>query len=310
MCKMLTSLIHPAEFRELLMDRVHRGEVDNFDRWCDLLAGFQDYYQGIHRRMSRHTGTDTTNTTTHYSSGHNKKASRHDKSGPKQQPTLMDAAAAPAPKDDKHKRVPRSERLPPSPCFHCGEMHWAQFCPTKAPTGEAKESAKATPSVPPPPPPSRGRAKHVKATQDTSDGTIAIADTAIAFVLDTGATNSFIADTTARKLLASDTVTLTPLRTPLRIETATDGDGGTLTATYTISTAAQLVFHDGRRLTIPKLVLYAAAGLNSTEVLIGRGTMKDLGLDIVQALATACPQPQHTDNQLPRTSSPPWKNCD
>ena len=287
MCKMLTSLVHPAEFRSVLLDRVHREEIDSFNHWCHILISLKEFYQGVQNRVRLHKHTVDTSVHTAHKHGQGK----FHKSGVKAPLALTDtdAAAAPARRDDKSSRMPRSERLPPSPCHHCGEMHWSQLCPSKPQTGESKTASKPIPTASHAPSTGRGRVKQVKASCDTSDGFIIMANIPIAFILDTGATNSFISEKQARQLLAADdNIVLTPLKTPLRVDTATEGDQGTLFANYKISAPATLRFHSGEDAIVHHLELYATAGLNTAEILIGRSTLKYMGMDIVQDFKKLC----------------------
>ena len=104
MCKMLTSLVHPAEFRSVLLDRVHRGEIDSFDRWCDILTSLKEFYQGVQNRVRLQKHTVDTSVHTAHKHGQGK----FHKSGVKAPLALTDtdAAAAPARRDDKSSRMP------------------------------------------------------------------------------------------------------------------------------------------------------------------------------------------------------------
>lgn len=117
------------------------------------------------------------------------------------------------------------------------------------------------------------------------DGILIAGRAALLFTLDTGASRSFASDYDVRQLTKEvPTAVLEDLETAVEVEVA---DNGVLRCHRRLLMPATLQFADGQRAELHQLQLYVVNGLKAGEVLIGRSTIRALGVDIVTAVKTA-----------------------
>jgi len=279
--QLLTSKVEPPAFRERVSEVAALRSVNSYDGWFDLVLELLPLYDG----SQLNTSTPPQRATGGWKqSSRNWAATRPSlkrqlSPGPVEKPSEVGTVRAfvAGPTGDQREPSTLGKRsTPPSPCPVCHDgMHWARFCPKRAQNGSSQRQ---------PPRQSKwkgsfkSRESAKQATND-SDGVLVIGASTFKFVIDTGASKTFINAKHAH-FLAQGTpgVSLVALEEQLLVDIA---DSSGLKCNFKIITPAVLVFETGEQADLQVLELYAVEGLRLGEVLLGRSTLKALGVDVV-----------------------------
>ena len=199
-----------------------------------------------------------------------------------------------------------SKRPAPSrPCRHCSGSHYDDLCPKRFPhrsqqvvPAACRVTTQASNTTVFPDDPELFDVAYVRrithansASQsgcqhgrETTDGMLIVHDVLVPFVIDIGATHSCISMKHAKTMTRHKDVTCVKLAEPI---TVTIADGKQLQCSHRLIMPASLVFNDGTQATLRLTELLAVSGLSDGEVLIGRKTLKVLGVDIINMTKAA-----------------------
>jgi transposase InsO family protein len=265
MVKLLTARLEPPEFRDMVQERVMFNNIKAYSKWLDLVTEYAPFYDGmqcIKRRDTRGEGDFRFKTHQH-----------HDK-----YPSPRQAHAFTANTKRTGDSGTPSTRPPPSPCPHCSGNHWLRDCPTRPPrpAGPRSKPYKGRP----------GTEKRVAARQvgTHTDGNLILNDHVLSFVVDSGATKTFVSASNAHELLRDSEAQRVNLTTPLTVEVAGEES---LNCRFKILAPVTLQFSSGESADIKLLELYAVERMRRGEVLLGRSTLRKLGVDIITLVKSA-----------------------
>lgn len=277
LARMLTSRVEPIEFRKRVSEQCSLRGVNTFDGWFDLVKSQLLLYDGMMIRAAPGHNS-TVRVTPGRRHGHSATAQQAQRSTPATEhvPTYARAFAAQGPR----KFGDRQRKPPTTPCPVCRQHgHWSRDCPTvvsqRLPQGGAGG----------PPCPRTAPHAHARQAGDSSDGTVVIGKQVFKFVIDTGATQTFINAEQATQLVKECAdVTVVELPAPMVVDIAGESS---LSCTFKLVAPVVLCFNSGDMADMPHLELFAVVGLRQNEVLLGRATLHALGVDVVNMTKSA-----------------------
>lgn len=299
---LVVSFIRPLAFQELVKELVKANDVLTLDGLYETMMSMRSVYDartGEFREAKRARDEGSTSGMVRNKFGRREGSSRGGFGG-RFRPRSSDRVQQKA--SDGGDAKPRSG----GGCWTCGQTGHRSFeCPSKGLSGGAGRGV--APRGPGGAPTQLGGS--AKTSARTADGDASAVDGVLRtdwfelpFVLDTGATHSFIPAAVTRGLAGASGVVFRDLTTPMVVRTASDGVEGSGRVACTITLPVNLCLHGGSVVQVPAAEFHVAENFTSGEVLVGRDLLRRLGVD-VRALVEAREDPSRTgQSQVPCVS--------